>query len=398
MMVNNVKKYRMSRPSKVVVAVLLSSFVATQSLGTTASAATATKVTWKISSLAAGQVKKLSDIASTNSPGKKTWSKSGSCTLTPKTKPTKVKMGSTGSCSLKLTVAKSGRYPLKTSKKTIISDLLTTIGPITTSPTTTVTPTTPPTTVVPVPTSFVNRTILDGLGSNIIYRMFVVGSTVYVANRGGLSISTDGGATFVTRTTADGLGNDIVTGVSVVGNKVYAGTFSGLSISTDGGATFVTRTTADGLGSNFIYEVFAVGNTVYVATNAGLSISTDGGATFVTRTTADGLGSNTINGVSVVGSTVYAATNDGLSISTDGGATFVTRPIPFVSQLNGVFAVGNTVYAGTPNVGLRISTDGGATFVDRTVSDGLGGNTVPWVIAVGNKIYAITNGGLSISS
>jgi len=388
----------MSRPSKVVVAVLLSSFVATQSLGTTASAATATKVTWKISSLAAGQVKKLSDIASTNSPGKKTWSKSGSCTLTPKTKPTKVKMGSTGSCSLKLTVAKSGRYPLKTSKKTIISDVLTTIGPITTSPTTTVTPTTPPTTVVPVPTSFVNRTILDGLGSNIIYRMFVVGSTVYVANRGGLSISTDGGATFVTRTTADGLGNNIVTGVSVVGNKVYAGTFSGLSISTDGGATFVNQTFSGGIGDN-VGRVFVADNVLYAPRAfSGLSISTDGGATFVTRTTADGLGSNFIYEVFAVGNTVYAATDAGLSISTDGGATFVTRPIPFVSQLNGVFAVGNTVYAGTPNIGLRISTDGGATFVDRTVSDGLGGNTVLWVIAVGNKIYAITNGGLSISS
>ena len=44
-------------------------------------AATSTKVTWKVSSLTAGQLKSLSDVATSNSPGVKTWSKTGSCTL-----------------------------------------------------------------------------------------------------------------------------------------------------------------------------------------------------------------------------------------------------------------------------------------------------------------------------
>ncbi|MCB0266395.1 MAG: hypothetical protein KDH98_24855, partial [Calditrichaeota bacterium] len=106
---------------------------------------------------------------------------------------------------------------------------------------------------------------------------------------------------------------------------VYTATDGGLSISSDDGASFVNRTTTDGLGNNAIKDVFVSGSTVYAATDGGLSISTDGGATFVNRTTTDGLGNNAINCVFASGSTVYATMNGGLSISTDGGATFVNR-------------------------------------------------------------------------
>jgi hypothetical protein len=82
-------------------------------------AATSTTVTWKVSSLTAGQVKSLSAVAKTNSPGGKTWSKKGSCTLTPKSKPTTLTMGSTGSCVLMLKIAKSGKYLAKTVTTTI---------------------------------------------------------------------------------------------------------------------------------------------------------------------------------------------------------------------------------------------------------------------------------------
>jgi hypothetical protein len=61
----------------------------------------------------------------------------------------------------------------------------------------------------------------------------VVGSNVYAATFGGLSISTDGGTTFTNKTTTDGLGDDLVIGVYVDGSNVYAATQGGLSISTD---------------------------------------------------------------------------------------------------------------------------------------------------------------------
>ena len=59
-------------------------------------AATKTTVTWKVSSLTAGQVKSLSAVTSTNSPVVKTWSKEGSCALSPKSKPAKLAMGTGG--------------------------------------------------------------------------------------------------------------------------------------------------------------------------------------------------------------------------------------------------------------------------------------------------------------
>ena len=93
--------------------------------GVTASsvtAATKTTVTWKVSSMTVKVTKNLSDLASSNSTGRKTWSKSGSCTLTPASKPTKLIMGSTGACRLTLKIAQSGQYSAKSSTKTILRE------------------------------------------------------------------------------------------------------------------------------------------------------------------------------------------------------------------------------------------------------------------------------------
>ena len=83
-------------------------------------AATKTTVTWKVSSMTVGVTKNLSDIASSNSTGRKTWSKSGSCTLSPASTPTKLIMGSTGACRLTLTIAQSGPHQAKSAISTIL--------------------------------------------------------------------------------------------------------------------------------------------------------------------------------------------------------------------------------------------------------------------------------------
>ena len=101
-------------------------------------------------------------------------------------------------------------------------------------------------------------------------------------------------SSFTNKTTANGLGSNIVFGVYAVGSNVYAATNGGLSISTNGGTTFTNKSTTDGLGSNIVFGVYAVGSNVYAATNGGLSISTNGGATFTNKSTANGLGSNLV--------------------------------------------------------------------------------------------------------
>ena len=110
--------------------------------GVTASsvaAATKTTVTWKVSSLTAGQRMSLSAIATSNSKGVKTWSKTGSCVLSPTSKPTKLTMGTGVSCTLKLKIAKTSKHPAKTSTKIITrksSPTTTTVAPTTTTTTT----------------------------------------------------------------------------------------------------------------------------------------------------------------------------------------------------------------------------------------------------------------------
>ena len=121
--------------------------------------------------------------------------------------------------------------------------------------------------------------------------------------------------TFTNKTTSNGLGNNYVNGVYAVGSTVYAATDGGLSISTNGGTSFTNKTTTNGLGDNTVNGVYAVGPTVYVATNGGLSILFNGGATFTNYTTSSGLGSNFMNGVFAAGPAVYAATSGGLGIN-----------------------------------------------------------------------------------
>jgi len=120
--------------------VALVTFAASSSI----SAAPSTTVTWKVSSLAAGESKNLSAMVSTNSPGVKTWSKTGTCTLTPTKKPTKLTMGSKGSCVVTLKIAKSKSYPAKSSRKTLTlaAPTATPMTSTTVKPITTTTPTT----------------------------------------------------------------------------------------------------------------------------------------------------------------------------------------------------------------------------------------------------------------
>ncbi len=126
-------------------AFLLIGMLPSVAISSSAAAARSTTVTWKVSTLLAGESKNLSALVSTNSPGVKTWSKKGSCTLTPTKKPVKLTMGSTGSCVVTLKIAKSKSHLAKSSTKTIAlvaPSSTTTAAPITTTTVSTTTSTT----------------------------------------------------------------------------------------------------------------------------------------------------------------------------------------------------------------------------------------------------------------
>jgi hypothetical protein len=164
---------------------LLVGVLAAVAVGGSVAAAPTTKVTWKVSSLMAGEAKKLSAVVSTNSPGVKTWLKKGTCTLTPTRKPTRVKMGASGSCLLTLKIAKSKNYPARTSKKRISLVAPATTTTTTVAPTTTIAPTTTvpiTTTVAPAttvaPTTTVALTCATG-GACVVGNTGPGGGTVY---------------------------------------------------------------------------------------------------------------------------------------------------------------------------------------------------------------------------
>jgi len=181
----------------------------------------------------------------------------------------------------------------------------------------------------------------SGLGSPVVYQVYVVGDTVYAAtghdagnNTGGVSISTDGGQTYTNST--NGVGTNVAS-VFAQGSTVFAGTAgNGVGISTDGGATF--STTTSGLGSSQVNFVTAQGSTVYAATSpvkgpgGGLGISTNGGQTFsnISTQNGNGLPDSSVNSVLVVNDTLYVSTQDGLGIST-GDVPWLSIASPRVS-------------------------------------------------------------------
>jgi len=193
------------------------------------------------------------------------------------------------------------------------------------------------------------------------------------------------------RTPTDGLGSDLVVGVYAVGSNVYAATFGGVSVSTDGGSNFTNST--NGLGSTTVQGIYALGSTVYAATGGGVSISAGGGGAFTNYTA--GLGSTNVTGVFATASTVYAATNGGLGISTDGGITYTnytsnsgTNPSGLgVGTVYGVYADGRTIYAATEG-GLGIAV---APLIWNTTDGTWNTTNTVWTADTGGS-YAFSNG------
>jgi hypothetical protein len=259
--------------------------------------------------------------------------------------------------------------------------------------------------------TFVNRTTNQGLGHSGVNDVFVVGSNVYAATTGGLSISTDGGATFTNNDFGATSNSEFTYDVEVVGQNVYVATFVGLRISIDGGQTFSLVGNSDGLGANgdpFVIEVDVENGTIFASVymnGSGFYRSTDGGDTF----SAGQVWNNFTNagGIFADGSTVYAHDSNYVYVSQDSGVSFTA--LASSSGFNGtavlgggypqdVWASGSTIYVSTDS-GLSVSADSGVTFTRYSTVEGLGSDGVYGNVFVANgQVYVGTNGGLSISA
>jgi hypothetical protein len=256
-------------------------------------------------------------------------------------------------------------------------------------------------------TSFTTLTTDSGLADDYCNNIKEHDGILYVATNGGLSISTDGGASFINKTSSDGLGSDDCSHVFVNDNAIYASTGSGLSISTDGGESFETKTTSNGLITDNIKITFEYNDVIYacclgddVFTSTTICTSTDGGTSFTAVEYSSGINSHVINGYCEINGTVYLATPRFVSYTNDNGASFSN-----ISTTNGlisnytidVYETDGIIYVSNSG-GLSISSDGGTSFINKESEDGLTSSYCSKVYSSNGVLYIASNNGLYIST
>ncbi len=196
-----------------------------------------------------------------------------------------------------------------------------------------------------------------GLRSNSVNDILISGGVVWVATGGGLSRSTDSGATWETFTQSEGLGKGGISAIAIHDGTIWVatafdtltelGTYGaggGISFSTDNGVTWTwfpqpvdspdetkykpTTTNVQ----NITYDIAVTDeHAVWIASyGGGLRRSTDNGATWEVVTVDgipfDALGYLTHRAFSVLydGHALWAGTAGGVHRSLDGGATWTT--------------------------------------------------------------------------
>ena len=134
--------------------------------------------------------------------------------------------------------------------------------------------------------TFTNRTVKNGLSFCCI-SVFVSRTTIYVGGIGGLFISSDNGKSFK-QPYKKYSWHYVINDLFVVGNAIYAASSSvadsckkcgGVSISTDGGATFKTYNfnTSNGMGNTETSSVYVFGPKVYATQRRDMSDNSPGG-------------------------------------------------------------------------------------------------------------------------
>lgn len=257
---------------------------------------------------------------------------------------------------------------------------------------------------------------------------------------GGVSVSTDGGATW--RAAQTGLPSLAITALAATPSKVYAAVSgAGIWTSTDAGASWTLA--SNGLISNDVNVISAVGNTLFTgpstfgafrstdggdmwlpsgkgfatgmavsflgvgtrifggSASAGIYISTDGGNNWTPSNA--GMTSTALTSLAAIGSTVFAATsNKGVFVSTDNGANWTNvasgLPNSLVVSLASVTPASGTpcLVAATGNGTFGITKNNGASW--DTVDPVLTSRSINSVLTVGDKVYAATGDGVLVSS
>ncbi|MBN8572029.1 MAG: T9SS type A sorting domain-containing protein [Ignavibacteria bacterium] len=202
--------------------------------------------------------------------------------------------------------------------------------------------------------------IVNGFSSHYdVFSMGASGAIVYAGIWGqGVGVSTDFGNTWVIN--SDGLGSNYVNDIEILGSTVFAGTETGIYKSTDNGLHWIFA--SSGI-QNYSIKKFAIsGSNIFAASyGGGVLVSTNNGNNW--SEVNNGLGSVYMNSIAAVGSVIFAA-SDGMYKSTNNGANWIHSE-------NGLFNLftnytlgvnGNTIFTGTFWQGIYRTFDLGATW------------------------------------
>ncbi len=271
-----------------------------------------------------------------------------------------------------------------------------------------------------------------GLKSNSITDLAIVNeNTIWLGTGKGISKTEDGGKTWQTFTEKEGIGRGGVSALAITDSIIWVATAfdtliqgeyeaagGGLSYSTDNGATWTHIDQPFPLSdwtiiNNVTYDIAVIDSTVWIASfGGGLLKSSDMGKTWVVRPpdnynfNPDQYLNHRVFSLLAVGDTLWVGTAEGINVSYDAGKTWNTQ---FTHQnqdnpISGNFVVSlalqkiegrQIIWAGTANAedpeevrATSWTNDGGLTW-----ENGLMGKFA-WNFAFdGENVYACTDSG-----
>jgi hypothetical protein len=224
---------------------------------------------------------------------------------------------------------------------------------------------------------------------------------VYVAIKGGVAVSTDGGLTYTKKVFDATLPNLTVNGICTFGSKVYVATNNGFYISGDSGANFgnpsIFGIVLPSKHANCVFV--STDGTLYMGTDVGFSVLTPSAAFFKNYSLSNttGLGDAHVNNINVMNGRVFLATDYGVAtalVNDTAFLNFTTANGLLNNHVNSVFATNAAIYIATDG-GLSV-TNGAGGYTNYTKTEGLGNNYVSDVYVTPNAIYAATDSGMSV--
>ena len=230
----------------------------------------------------------------------------------------------------------------------------------------------------------------NGLNNFWIYKITIIGSSVFAATWDGVFISNDNGNTW----TSAGLSGYQVYSLASIGSNIFAGTSNGVFVTTNSGSSW--NEISNGLTNKYAFSLTAEGSILYLGgggSAGGVFMSSNNGTNWTS--VSNGLPSVPVRSIVVKETNIFACLTTGVYLSTNNGANWTSIKDIDALTLN---KFGSNLFLAT-SWGVFISSDNGVTW--NSVNNGLNGkNSVVFCFGnFGSNLYAGTQiGGVFKSS